>query len=75
MLKGTPQGDMMGDMKILMVGKIEITGEALVDKVSGKTLSMSMLMKSAQNIEMPDMGMKMNVAGSTTMKITPAKAA
>jgi len=75
MMKGTPEAEMTGGMKMLMVGKVDITGEALVEKSTGRTLSMSMLLKSAQKVDMPDMGMKMNLVGSTTVKMSLAKKA
>ena len=59
----------MGDMKVLIKGTIDMSGEALVAKKTGRTLKMDLAMVSKQDMDFPEMGMKMNAAGNSTMKI------
>jgi hypothetical protein len=66
LMKDNPQGP---NTKMLAKGKIDVSGTAFLDKESGKTLKISFEMKSDQIVEMPDMGMKVGVAGTTTIRM------
>lgn len=78
MLESDPSmGATMGGMKMLMTGKMDMNAEALIEKETGRTLSMDTLMQSTQKMEIPDMGMAVDMIGSTAMKmqLVPKKSA
>lgn len=68
-----PQDSPMGPMTILLKGEIALTGEGLVDKATGKTLSMVTKGLSKANIDLPDMGMTFDTTGTIDSTITIAK--
>lgn len=61
----------LGDMKMLMKGSVEISGTAWLDKASGKILSLENTMDMKTQMELPDMGMTINMPGKakSTMKL------
>lgn len=69
MMKDTPQGGAMNGMKVLVKAIVGIKGQATIDKATGRTLKMDMDMDSKQNLEMPDMGMKMKINGISRLKL------
>lgn len=54
----------MGDMKILMKSKIEVGSKAFVCKETGALIQLTSKMDSKGNIELPDMGMTIDVVGT-----------
>jgi len=75
-----PDGDatgtaaLMANAKIIINGTSEISGDYFIDKVTGKTLKVTMKVTTKQNFEMPDMGdMKIDMTGVTTSTMTADK--
>jgi hypothetical protein len=68
MLKNAPNNPMAGQ-KALMKGTMDLTGEALVDKVTGKTTVYTTKSNTKSKMDMPDMGMSVDIAGTTTTTI------
>ncbi|KAA0228606.1 hypothetical protein FCG40_03510 [Fimbriimonadia bacterium ATM] len=70
MLESDPNmGAAMGGMRMLMTGTMEMNAEALIEKETGRTLSMDTLMQATQKMEIPDMGMAIDMVGNTAMKM------
>jgi hypothetical protein len=63
----------MGDMKMIIRGTSEITSEGLVDKETGRTLQMTSTGKTKQAIELSDMGLNIETAGTISTKMTLKK--
>lgn len=69
-MKNNPEMQgMMGGMNMLLSGKIEMRSVFLIQKESGKTLSMESLVKSTQRLDLPDMGQGFDMSGETTFKV------
>ncbi len=74
MMKNNPEMQgMMGGMNMQMSGKMEMRSVYLVQKGTGKTLSMESLTKSSQRLDLPDMGQGFDMSGETTIKIVIEK--
>lgn len=65
----------IGPMTIHMVGTDDINGEGLVEKATGRTISMITKTVSKKTIEMVEAGISMNATGTLDSKITLKKAA
>jgi hypothetical protein len=61
----------LGAMKILVKGSLDLTGEGLVDKASGKTVSMKTTGNMKSSIEIPDHDITMDSTGTmeSTVKL------
>ncbi len=68
-----PTGGSIPDMKVLMKGTNTIKATLLVEKSSGRTISMDGNLDSDQNIDLPDMGMTMTSKGATKALLKLAK--
>jgi len=62
-----PTGGAASGMEMVITGTIDLKSTALVDKATGKTLSMTTDMKNKQTMDMTSMGMSIDMNG--TMKI------
>ena len=58
---------------VKVTGTEQITGEGLVDKVSGQTLSNTMNVKNDLKVFISQMGMEMPVRGTVVSKLTLVK--
>jgi hypothetical protein len=65
------QANPMGDVKVTGTG--QITGDGLVDKASGQTLSNTMNVKNDLKVFLSQMGMEMPVRGTVVSKLTLVK--
>lgn len=63
----------MGDMKMIVKGSLEIAGEGLVDKTTGKTVLYTTNSKLKSAIELSDMGINIDSAGTVVTKVTLQK--
>jgi hypothetical protein len=71
-MKSAPNNPMSGQ-KMTMKGKVKLNGEALVDKVTGKTLNYDVVADSTSKMEMPDMGMSIDSSGKIKTTLTLQK--
>lgn len=73
-MKNNPEMQgMMNGMNMQLSGKVEMRSIFLVQKGSGKTLSMESLVKNTQRIDLPDMGQGFDMSGETTVKFVIEK--
>jgi hypothetical protein len=66
MLKNAPG---IGGQKGYVKGTMDLTGEALVDKATGKTQVYTTKSKAQTKMDLPDSGMSIDTAGTTTTTI------
>jgi hypothetical protein len=66
MLKNAP---MIGGQKVLIKGTMDVTGEAQVDKATGKTMLYTTKSKTQTQWDIPEMSMAVDVAGTTATTI------
>jgi len=66
-----PEMEALGAMDMVMTGSIEVTGEATIDKETGKTLTMTIKLKTKQETSIAALGdQKIPSTGTSTVKIT-----
>ncbi|MFI5386158.1 MAG: hypothetical protein ACHQ50_08565 [Fimbriimonadales bacterium] len=71
-MKNAPDNP-LGGQKATMKGTIDLTGDALIDKQSGKTLAYSTSSKTKGAMELPDMGITIDSVGSAKTTMTLQK--
>ncbi|MER3413976.1 MAG: hypothetical protein C4341_07035 [Armatimonadota bacterium] len=62
----------MPQMAMLMTGTMNVDGEALVEKATGRTIKFETTYKSDLTVDLPDMGMQMKQAGNTLVSVVLA---
>lgn len=62
----------MPQMAMFMTGTMNVDGEALVEKETGRTIKFETTYKSDLTLDMPDMGMQMKQAGNTLVSVVLA---
>lgn len=62
----------MPQMAMFMTGTMNVDGEALVEKDTGRTIKFETTYKSDLTIDLPDMGMQMKQAGNTLVSVVLA---
>lgn len=62
----------MPQMAMFMTGTMNVDGEALVEKETGRTIKFETTYKSDLTLDLPDMGMQMKQAGNTLVSVVLA---
>ena len=75
MMKAMPtdQPNPLANMKMTINGTMNLKGEGVVDKATGRTIRMKTIIDAQQKIEVADMGMTMNTVGKTTVWVAMEK--
>lgn len=65
------QGSLIGGMKMLLEGTVDMTEDVLIEKSTGRTVQLDGTMKTKQNISIADMGISIDgtTAGTVSVKL------
>jgi hypothetical protein len=72
MMADAPDNPAAG-MKMLMSGTIQVSGENLIEQGSGRLVLSTQKADSKMKMELPDMGMSIDMTGTTTSKMALKK--
>ncbi|MCH8273929.1 MAG: hypothetical protein IH851_03990, partial [Armatimonadetes bacterium] len=71
MFEGNPNiGQEMPDMKMLITGTMKVQAQVLVEKETGRTVYMENLTTNDQRMEMPGIGMTVDMQGAMKMTMS-----
>ena len=65
-----PELDAIGAVNMTIKSTLDLTGDVMVSKTTGQTLSMTIKLASKQTAELPDQNISIPSTGTTTIKVT-----